>query len=152
MRLLLRFMGFLFTAGTIVFLVGVTAVAGLLWHYSKELPDYSQLQDYEPAVMTRVQQGAKQAEAASALPPEKRFVALSDAMGFTDFFSARGVSVDQAHACLANPANAERVAKDAQSFSDQGVDSTPTLMINGIKTDATSWAELEPMLQKAGAR
>src|ERR1700694_2561189 len=54
MRLLLRFMGFLFTAGTIVFLVGVAAAAGLLWHYSKELPDYSQLQDYEPAVMTRV--------------------------------------------------------------------------------------------------
>jgi penicillin-binding protein 1A len=54
MKLLLRFMGFLFTAGTIVFLVGVAAVAGLLWHYSKDLPDYSQLQDYEPAVMTRV--------------------------------------------------------------------------------------------------
>src|ERR1700676_537839 len=54
MRLFLRFMGFLFTAGTIVFLVSVTAVAGLLWHYSKDLPDYSQLQDYEPAVMTRV--------------------------------------------------------------------------------------------------
>src|SRR5882762_4833887 len=54
MRLLLRFMGFLFTAGTIVFLVGVAAAAGLLWHYSKALPDYSQLQDYEPAVMTRV--------------------------------------------------------------------------------------------------
>ncbi len=54
MRLLLRFMGFLFTAGTIVFLVGVAAVAGLLWHYSKDLPDYSQLENYEPAVMTRV--------------------------------------------------------------------------------------------------
>jgi penicillin-binding protein 1A len=54
MRLLLRFMGFLFTAGTIVFLVGVAAAAGLLWHYSKDLPDYSQLENYEPAVMTRV--------------------------------------------------------------------------------------------------
>ena len=54
MRLLLRFMGLLFTGGTIVFLVGVAAVAGLLWHFSKDLPDYSQLQDYEPAVMTRV--------------------------------------------------------------------------------------------------
>ena len=29
-------------------------MAGLLWHFSRELPDYSQLQDYEPAVMTRV--------------------------------------------------------------------------------------------------
>jgi len=54
MRLLLRFLGFLFAAGTIVFVVGVAAVSGLLWHYSKDLPDYSQLQDYEPPVMTRV--------------------------------------------------------------------------------------------------
>ena len=32
----------------------VAAAAGLFWHYSKDLPDYSQLQDYEPPVMTRV--------------------------------------------------------------------------------------------------
>ena len=54
MRFLVRFMGFLFAAGTVVFLVGVAAVAGLIWHYSRDLPDYSQLQDYEPPVMTRV--------------------------------------------------------------------------------------------------
>jgi penicillin-binding protein 1A len=54
MRLMLRFFGLLFAAGTIIFVVGVAAAAGLLWHYSKSLPDYSQLQDYEPAVMTRV--------------------------------------------------------------------------------------------------
>ena len=54
MKFLLRFLGFLFAAGTIVFVVGVAAVSGLLWHYSKDLPDYSQLRDYEPPVMTRV--------------------------------------------------------------------------------------------------
>jgi penicillin-binding protein 1A len=54
MRLLLRFLGFLFAVGTILFLVGVAAVAGLVWHFSRDLPDYSQLQDYEPPVMTRV--------------------------------------------------------------------------------------------------
>src|SRR5438874_1560211 len=54
MRLLVRFLGFLFAAGTVVFLVGVAATAGLIWHFSKDLPDYSQLQDYEPPVMTRV--------------------------------------------------------------------------------------------------
>ena len=54
MKLILRFFGFLFAAGTILFVVGVAATAGLLWHYSKDLPDYSQLQDYEPPVMTRV--------------------------------------------------------------------------------------------------
>src|SRR5476649_652157 len=54
MNLLLRFLGFLFAAGTILFVVGVAGAAGLLWHFSKDLPDYSQLQDYEPPVMTRV--------------------------------------------------------------------------------------------------
>jgi penicillin-binding protein 1A len=54
MRLLLRFFGFLFAAGTIVFLVGVAGAAGLFWHFSKDLPDYSQLQNYEPPVMTRI--------------------------------------------------------------------------------------------------
>lgn len=54
MRFLVRFLGFLFAAGTVVFLVGVAGVAGMIWHFSKDLPDYSQLQDYEPPVMTRV--------------------------------------------------------------------------------------------------
>ncbi len=54
MKFILRFLGFLFAAGTILFVVGVAGVAGLLWHFSKDLPDYSQLQDYEPPVTTRV--------------------------------------------------------------------------------------------------
>src|SRR5947207_12179958 len=54
MRLLLRFLGLLFAAGTTIFIVAIAAAAGLLWHFSKDLPEYSQLQDYEPAVMTRV--------------------------------------------------------------------------------------------------
>ena len=57
MKLLLRFLGFLFAVGTIFFIVGVAAMAGLLWHFSKDLPDYSQLKDYEPPVMTRVHAG-----------------------------------------------------------------------------------------------
>ncbi len=54
MKLFLRFFGFLFAAGTLLFVVGIAATAGLLWHFSKDLPDYSQLQDYEPPVLTRV--------------------------------------------------------------------------------------------------
>ena len=54
MKMLLRFLGFLFAAGTIVFIVGVAGVAAVIWHFSKDLPDYSQLQNYEPPVMTRV--------------------------------------------------------------------------------------------------
>src|ERR1041385_4900263 len=54
MKLLLRFFGWIFAVGTVVFLVGVAGAAGLFWHFSKGLPEYSQLQDYEPPVMTRV--------------------------------------------------------------------------------------------------
>src|SRR4029079_9692116 len=54
MRLFLRFFGWVFAGGTIIFLVGVAATAGLLWHFSRDLPDYTTLQNYEPAVMTRV--------------------------------------------------------------------------------------------------
>jgi penicillin-binding protein 1A len=54
MRFIVRFLGFLFAAGTVVFLVGVAGAAALIWHVSKDLPDYTQLQNYEPPVMTRV--------------------------------------------------------------------------------------------------
>ena len=54
MKFILRFFGLLFAVGTILFVVGIAASAGLLWHFSKDLPDYSQLQNYEPLVMTRV--------------------------------------------------------------------------------------------------
>ena len=54
MKLLLRFFGWMFAVGSAVFLVSVVGIAGLIWHYSKDLPDYSTLQDYEPPVMTRV--------------------------------------------------------------------------------------------------
>ncbi|HWX63236.1 transglycosylase domain-containing protein, partial [Bradyrhizobium sp.] len=54
MKRLMRVFGFLFATGTVVFLAAVAAAAGLLWHFSQDLPDYSQLQDHEPPVMTRV--------------------------------------------------------------------------------------------------
>ncbi len=54
MRLLLRFFGFLFALGTVVLMVGAGAATYFVWKYSQDLPDYSQLQNYEPPVMTRV--------------------------------------------------------------------------------------------------
>src|SRR5690349_3271824 len=54
MRRLLRFCGFLFSFGTIM-LVAVGGVAGgYVWLISRDLPDSSTLQDYQPPVMTRV--------------------------------------------------------------------------------------------------
>ena len=54
MRFFVRFLGFLFAAGAIVFVVGAVGFTWAVWHFSKDLPEFSQLQDYEPPVMTRV--------------------------------------------------------------------------------------------------
>lgn len=96
------------------------------------------------------------AQASSTLPPNKRFVALADALGYTDFFAKRGVPVDQANACLADANKAQKVADLATKYGNDGIDSTPTLFINGNKVELTGgaepWSELEPALQRAGAR
>jgi penicillin-binding protein 1A len=54
MRIILRFFGFLFSVGAILFLVGAGALAYFYWQYSKDLPDHAQLANYEPPVMSRV--------------------------------------------------------------------------------------------------
>ena len=100
MRLIARFFGFVFATGAIVFVLGALAVAGLFWHYSKDLPDYTQLQNYEPPVMSRVHasDGSLIAEYArerrlylpsAAIPPlvKKAFISAED----KNFYSHNGV-------------------------------------------------------------
>ena len=116
-------------------------------------PLVEQIYTDQPALMARAEQGNAQAQAASQLPPNQRFAALADAFGLTDWFAARGLSKDQAHSCLADTAAAEKVAKEGQKWSDDGVNSTPTLALNGSTLkDVYEWDQLEPVLQNAGAR
>ena len=57
MRMLARFLGFVFATSTIVFLIGAIAAAGLIYYFSKDLPDTEQLRNYEPPVTTRLHAG-----------------------------------------------------------------------------------------------
>ncbi|MBO0749750.1 MAG: thioredoxin domain-containing protein [Porphyrobacter sp.] len=93
------------------------------------------------------------AQAAQSLPPAQRMAAMADAYGLTDWFAARGVSKDQSHACLANTDDATKIAAQTQKwYNDEGINQTPTIYINGNKTDIAEWKALEPALQNAGAR
>lgn len=92
------------------------------------------------------------AQAATQLPPQQRMLALADALGYTQFFAQRGVSLDQAKACLADTANAQRVADFANKYSAAGIEGTPTLFINDGKVDGAEWPALEQALRAAGAR
>jgi protein-disulfide isomerase len=104
------------------------------------------------ALSESTQKGAKKLGDLGAMPPAQRFTLIADALGFTDFFAARGIARDQAHTCLANAAAADKVAAESDAASKQGIDSTPTLLLNGAKLSVNTWADLEPLLQKAGAR
>lgn len=57
MRRIGRFFGFVFATGAILFVLAAAVVGVVIWHYEKDLPDYTTLRDYEPPVMTRVHAG-----------------------------------------------------------------------------------------------
>ena len=57
MRLIARFLGFVFATGALVFVIAAAAAAVVVWHFQQDLPDYTQLKNYEPPVMTRVHAG-----------------------------------------------------------------------------------------------
>src|SRR5271169_5187226 len=54
MRGLVRIIGFIFATGALLFVVAAAVFAGVVWKYEQDLPDYTQLKNYEPPVMTRV--------------------------------------------------------------------------------------------------
>ncbi|MFN3890486.1 MAG: penicillin-binding protein 1A [Beijerinckiaceae bacterium] len=100
MRRIGRFLGFLFATGAILFVIGAAAVGVVIWHFEKDLPDYTTLRDYEPPVMTRVHaaDGTLLAEyarerrlflPAAAIPPlvKQAFLAAED----KNFYSHTGI-------------------------------------------------------------
>ncbi len=83
----------------------------------------------------------------------KRYAAIANAAGLTEFFASRGISKDQAAVCLAKPGLAEKIAKQSEDQSTAlKIEGTPTFFVNGTMVDAKSWPQLEPILQTAGAR
>jgi hypothetical protein len=91
-------------------------------------------------------------EQVNTLPQNQRFVAFGEITGLYDFFAARGISADQARTCLADFPTLEKLSKYSEGYSAEGINQTPTFLLNGNKLDASGWAQVEPLLQRAGAR
>jgi protein-disulfide isomerase len=105
------------------------------------------------AVFTGLQGNPAAVQAASALPPAERFGKIAEVTGLLDFFAARGLSADQARTCLADTAKIEAMVKASEAQAKEvGVTGTPTFVLNGKKLDVNQWPQLEPLLQRAGAR
>lgn len=104
-------------------------------------------------IFKKAQEAGPALEAAANQPPEKRGLALAQALGFIEFFAARGIAADQAAACLAKAEDAQAIAQRA---SDQGeefdVTGTPTFLINGSKIEENNWKAVKAKLETLGAR
>ena len=104
-------------------------------------------------VMNTAQQNNQAINAAGSLPLEQRMVAIGEASGIIDFFSARGLSADQARTCLADIDNIEAIAERSQQQAQElEVIGTPTFFLNGRRLEGNQWPQIEVALQEAGAR
>lgn len=114
------------------------------------------LADQVWANLGAIQQAASANQAAlssiNGLPEDQRFVQFGELTGLYDFFAARGISEDQARTCLGDFASLEKLDALSTSYANDGITGTPTFLLNGSKVDAGGWSQLEPLLQRAGAR
>lgn len=108
----------------------------------------------QQAMLTRAQAAGEPAyTAAMGQPDGKRYAALAELTGLSEFFAARGIAKDQANACLANAGEAQNLAKLTQAQGEQfKIEGTPTFLVNGANIGSMGWAELRAKLQTMGAR
>jgi protein-disulfide isomerase len=105
------------------------------------------------AMMASVQANGAALEQAMQAPEAQRLQAVAQASGLLDFFAARGISNDQAMACLADTAKANDIVAKSQAQSDElAVTGTPTFFLNGARVEGTNLTSVEAALQNAGAR
>jgi protein-disulfide isomerase len=101
----------------------------------------------------KIQANSAMLDSAQSATGAARMDIVANAAGLYDFFAQRGVSRDQAKACIAKTDTATQIAANSESQSnEQGVTGTPWFFINGVSVGTQNWQSLEPMLQRAGAR
>lgn len=78
---------------------------------------------------------------------------LGTKMGLIEFVKSRGISEDQAKACLSDKAAIDSLIKATErGTKDDGINGTPSFLLNGAKLDASSWNQVKTKLIEAGAR
>jgi protein-disulfide isomerase len=92
-------------------------------------------------------------QAMQKMSPPEISTLLGTKMGLIDFVKSRGISEDQAKACLADKAAIDTlIATTEKGTKDDGVTGTPFFLLNGAKVDGGSWNQIKGKLVEAGAR
>lgn len=117
------------------------------------IPLSEQFWGWQPNMFANLQKDEAAFQQVSNLPVEKRFAGIAQLGGMSDFFASRGIAAAQGASCLADTARATKLATANEQWSKEfDITGTPTFFLNGSKTGVATWEELEPMIQKAGAR
>jgi len=84
--------------------------------------------------------------------PKTLFTLAAQVTQLDQFARQRGIAADKASACLADTAEAEKLAKGVEeSQKKYGITGTPTFLINDkVVPNAAAWEALEPALKAAG--
>ena len=106
----------------------------------------------QEAMFAKVQASEAALEAVEQLPAAQRPGGIANAAGLVEFAQQRGISADQAKQCLANTAEAEKLAKGVEAANSQyQISGTPSFLINGVLVDNTAnWSSLQAKLKEAG--
>jgi hypothetical protein len=87
------------------------------------------------------------------MSPEQISTLLGTKMGLIEFVKSRGISEDQAKACLTDKNAIDALIKTTErGTKEDKVAGTPFFLLNGAKLDASSWVQVKNKLVEAGAR
>ena len=90
--------------------------------------------------------------AVDQMTDQQRVVRFAEIGDMGQIAAKFGVTNEQARQCLADPKGMKRLLDMTKAAMDSGVNHTPTFLINGNVTDAATWEQLEPLIQKAAGR
>jgi protein-disulfide isomerase len=85
----------------------------------------------------------------AGLPVVDAYKAQAEEGGLYGFFGARGLPRAQADACLSNQKAIDQLAAWQTKIQEDGINSTPTFVINGEQQSVLTWEELDPLLARA---
>lgn len=86
------------------------------------------------------------------LTDQQRVLKFAEVADFDAIAARFGVSPARARQCLTDPKQLKRLLDVVQKANSNGINHTPTFLINGKIVDGATWPDLEPQLKSALGR
>ena len=91
-------------------------------------------------------------QAAAKMTPAEVATFLGTRMGLIEFVQQRGISAEQAKACLSDSKAIDSLIKQTEQAGKDGVTGTPYFTLNGAPLNVGAWTQVKGKLVEAGAR